>query len=360
MSESSSTTRRVSSCRTGCVCESSGPTSAKATANRPMISVAMDAIRVASRRSAVPKSVPARMMPAAHDANANLGTAGHRQRKSLAVHASGRPELVARDNCCRNPGELRREGKEIAQYCGDKGACGTPQSQAREKSDAVLRETGGQHHDRYPAHDRADHAVPALAQRSAKMGLANQSRGRSGPVRIVELEPERDVKRETDRDPQPQAKEQRWARRSYDIRHPERGGLGQENSERHRALVGRPPSFGLGEPRTSRSSGVADRRTARASRPDHTVSDRRSDITRMTPASSDDGKDREDARFQCRHVVTEPADRPYRPRPDQNPPGCSRRTADLAQRLPPVIDASMTKSHQQWVSLITRHSCAAV
>jgi hypothetical protein len=43
--------------------------------------------------------------------------------------------------------------------------------------------------------------------------------------------------------------------------------------------------------------------TARASRPGHTVSDRRSDITGMTPASSDDGKNRDDARFQCLQVV---------------------------------------------------------
>jgi hypothetical protein len=50
--------------RTGCVCEISGPATAKAAANRPMISVAMDAIRAANRRSALLKSVPARMMPA--------------------------------------------------------------------------------------------------------------------------------------------------------------------------------------------------------------------------------------------------------------------------------------------------------
>jgi hypothetical protein len=58
---------------------------------------------------------------------------------------------------------LRRKGQEIAQYCRDKGACSAPQSQAREKSDAVLRETSGQHHDGYSAHDRADHSIPALA-----------------------------------------------------------------------------------------------------------------------------------------------------------------------------------------------------
>src|SRR6516162_8398487 len=57
----------------------------------------------------------------------------------------------------------------------------------------------GQHHDGYSANDRADHAIPALAQRGAKMGLTNQSCGRSCPIRIVELKPERDVKRETDR-----------------------------------------------------------------------------------------------------------------------------------------------------------------
>src|ERR1700693_1462979 len=61
------------------------------------------------------------------------------------------------------------------------------------------------------ADNRSDHAEPALAQRSAKMRLANESRGCSGPVGIFELEPKRDVEGETDRGPQPEPEQQRRA-----------------------------------------------------------------------------------------------------------------------------------------------------
>jgi hypothetical protein len=46
-----------------------------------------------------------------------------------------------------------------------------------------------------------DRAEPALAEGRVKMRLANDRRGSPGPILIVELEPERDVKGETDRGP---------------------------------------------------------------------------------------------------------------------------------------------------------------
>ena len=70
--------------------------------------------------------------------------------------------------------------------------------QTREKGDAVLRETRSQHHDRHGAHNSADHAEATLAQGGAELWLANESRDCSGPVRVVELEPKRDIEREAD------------------------------------------------------------------------------------------------------------------------------------------------------------------
>ena len=43
------------------------------------------------------------------------------------------------------------------------------------------------------------------------MGLTDDCRCSACPIRVVELEPERDVESETHRSPQPQPKEQRWA-----------------------------------------------------------------------------------------------------------------------------------------------------
>ena len=61
---SSAMTRRRNSCRIGCVSGSSGPASAKVPTNRRMTSIDISAIRAASRRLALPKSVPASTTPA--------------------------------------------------------------------------------------------------------------------------------------------------------------------------------------------------------------------------------------------------------------------------------------------------------
>src|SRR5215831_12325942 len=73
-----------------------------------------------------------------------------------------------------------------------------PQRQTHKKSDAILRETRCQHHDRHAANNRADHAIPALAQRCAEVRLTNESGGHTRPVRVVEFEPKRKIERETD------------------------------------------------------------------------------------------------------------------------------------------------------------------
>src|SRR5712671_8170174 len=59
------------------------------------------------------------------------------------------------------------------------------------------------------------------------MRLTDDCRGGPGPVRVVELEPERDVEREANRRPQPQPEEQRRPRGPQRIRQPggkDRGG----------------------------------------------------------------------------------------------------------------------------------------
>ena len=42
------------------------------------------------------------------------------------------------------------------------------------------------------------YAIPAFAQRSAKVRLTNESGGCTRPVRVVELQPKRKIERETD------------------------------------------------------------------------------------------------------------------------------------------------------------------
>ena len=96
------------------------------------------------------------------------------------------------------PASCAASGKRVAEYRGNESAPRSPQCQTREKSDAVLRETRCQHHDRHGAYHSADHAEPTFAQRSAELWLTNESRGCSGPVRIVELEPKRKIEREAD------------------------------------------------------------------------------------------------------------------------------------------------------------------
>ena len=151
--------------------------------------------------------MPAQTMPMP-----DLAGAGDAEHEGVAVRAAGRAELIAGDDRRRVAGQRRRIGREVAQQRGDEGAGGAPQRQADEKADAVLREARGQHDDRDRAHHGADHAEPALAQRGAEVRLADDRRRGAGPVRVVELEPERDVKGKADRGPQAQAEQQRRAR----------------------------------------------------------------------------------------------------------------------------------------------------
>ena len=150
----------------------------------------------------------------AHDADADLARAGDRQHEDVRIWASGRAERVGGDDRRGVAGERRRIGGEVAQQGGEESADTAPQRQDAEKGDAILRKAPGQHHDCHGAHHGADHAEPPFAQRSAKMRLTDDRRRRAGPKGIVELEPERDVERETDRSPEPQAKQQRRSRRS--------------------------------------------------------------------------------------------------------------------------------------------------
>jgi hypothetical protein len=139
----------------------------------------------------------------------------------------------------------------------------------------------------------------------------------------------------------------------------ERGEVGRGRSERRDALLGRCSSFGLGAPRTRRSTKCRISELRGLHVPGHTVSDRRSDITAMTPASSDDGKDRNDARFQCLHVTAQPANRPHHRDP-------TKILLIAAKRPPPrplAVDCDrrlQNQFHQQSLGLITRYSCAAV
>jgi hypothetical protein len=80
------------------------------------------------------------------------------------------------------------------QHCGDECAYTAPHGQQPEKSDPILRKERSQHHDHCGADHRADHEEPALAQRRTKMRLTDDRRGQAGPKRLVELEPECDVK----------------------------------------------------------------------------------------------------------------------------------------------------------------------
>src|SRR4029077_12253749 len=94
---------------------------------------------------------------------------------------------------------------------GNKRADRTPERQAYEKTDAVLRETRRQHYDRDRAYQGADHAKPSLAKRRAEKRLAHQRGGRAGPRSVVELQPERDVESKTDGGPQSQTEQHRRA-----------------------------------------------------------------------------------------------------------------------------------------------------
>ena len=69
-----------------------------------------------------------------------------------------------------------------------------------------------------------DHPEPALAQGCTEVRLAYDRRRRARPISVVELEPEGDVERETDRGPDAQPKQQRRPRGPRHIRHGESRG----------------------------------------------------------------------------------------------------------------------------------------
>jgi len=58
-----------------------------------------------------------------------------------------------------------------------------------EECGAALYETSGDYDDDRCAYDCADHAVPTFAKGGSQGGLAHRSRGRAGPIGVVELQP---------------------------------------------------------------------------------------------------------------------------------------------------------------------------
>jgi hypothetical protein len=146
--------------------------------------------------------------PGAYDADPDLAHAGDGEHEGVAVHAAGRAELIAGDDCGRVAGERCRVGGEVVQQRGGQRAGGAPQRETDEKRGPLLGEASREHDDCERAHDGADHAEPALAQRGAELRLAHDRGRGASPERVVELEPERHVKREADRGPHTQSEEQ--------------------------------------------------------------------------------------------------------------------------------------------------------
>jgi hypothetical protein len=87
------------------------------------------------------------------------------------------------------------------QHGGGEGADPSPHREKYEETDSILRKQRSQDNDHRGADRGADHSEPSFAQRSAELRLAHDRGGGPGPKRIVELEPEGDVERETDRSP---------------------------------------------------------------------------------------------------------------------------------------------------------------
>ncbi len=137
----------------------------------------------------------------ADDADADLAGAGDGEHESLAVRAPRRAEFVARDDRRSIAGKRRRVGREVAQVRGEEPADRAPQSQTQQKSGAVLRKAGGQDDDCHGADHRADQSERGLAQGGAETGLTDDRGGRCRPVRVVELQPERNVECQADRGP---------------------------------------------------------------------------------------------------------------------------------------------------------------
>jgi hypothetical protein len=73
----------------------------------------------------------------------------------------------------------------------------------------ILGECGNQNHNGDATDYRADRAESSFAQRSSETRLDDYPRRSGGPIRVVELEPERGVQGEAHGRPQPQTEEDR-------------------------------------------------------------------------------------------------------------------------------------------------------
>jgi hypothetical protein len=140
----------------------------------------------------------------ADDADADLARPGHGEQKSgVCIDPADSAEEFGRDDRHRVSGQCGRIGREVAQHRRYECARCSPQCHAAEKQHAILREESHQQHAHHGADNGADHAEPALAQRRAELRLTHDRRRGAGPERIVELQPVRDIERQTHRRPQP-------------------------------------------------------------------------------------------------------------------------------------------------------------
>src|SRR5216683_2276092 len=184
MTGSSAMTRRIRSRRVDRVSSPIGPASV---ADNPAVTSAERAANwAASRLRARPKSVPATTIPA-HTIPMQISLT----RVTANVKASPFTPPVA-------------PSRSLAMTTAVKPASAAPY-------EATLREACRQDHDRHRSNHGADHAERGFAQRSAETGLTDDRRGSTGPVRIVEFEPKRDIECEGYGCPNAQSEQQRWA-----------------------------------------------------------------------------------------------------------------------------------------------------
>jgi hypothetical protein len=145
------------------------------------------------------------------DPDADLAGAPDCHQEDIWTCAASRAEISGRDDRRCRAGKRSRVGRKIAENSGGEGAETAPEREQSEICDAILRKASGQDDNDDCADDGADHPEPAFAQRGAKLRLAHDRGGATRPIRVVELEPERDEQGETDGGPQPNGKEQRRA-----------------------------------------------------------------------------------------------------------------------------------------------------
>ncbi len=126
-----------------------------------------------------------------------------------AVDIAGRSELVRGDDRGRVAGERSRIGGKVCRIEAANPHSAAHSANPEQEADAALREGRGESNDRDRADEGADQPERCLAQRRPEARLGDDRRRRRGPVRFVELEPERDVEREAHRGPDAQSIEQR-------------------------------------------------------------------------------------------------------------------------------------------------------